>query len=514
MACAFVHFRALLVKSNSNWDIIINTHIAHIIILSAVGNKNIMKKESISIEALEKAVHKALKAWHKLDDGGANLLEELLLVQARRAEMRDQNPALQRLATNQVLDECLQELSQQDPEEARILRSRFLDDETILMVAHQINLSEDQVKRGQRKAIQSLTRILHFKETAAREERVQIIEADLEPSSYKKLYGVDSTLEMLVERLLTPSGTLLLALTGIGGIGKTSLADAVARQVIRHFYFEKVVWLRVPSTPIGQVASPDTTLNELMVQLGQRLLPYMPLSTPANQRNLQIRQTLKSIPYLVIIDNLEVEADTIYLLPRLSDLAGPTKFLLTTRSWLSGQTAIFHLPLKELSVTDALSLVREYAQGLGLAELAQAETAQLETIYQVVGGNPLALKLVVSLASSLPLSTILTDLTEAQSPRVEEMYRHIYWQMWQTLSEPGRLLLEVMPMIGHTGSSLKQMEAISGLRREQLLTAIPELVSRSLLERQGSTFEERYGIHRLTESFLRTEIIHWPENSV
>ena len=36
------------------------------------------------------------------------------------------------------------------------------------------------------------------------------------------------------------------------------------------------------------------------------------------------------------------------------------------------------------------------------------------------------------------------------------------------------------------------------------------LRNRSLLEVRGTIQAKRYGIHRLTETFLRTEIIHWP----
>jgi putative protein kinase ArgK-like GTPase of G3E family len=34
-----------------------------------------------------------------------------------------------------------------------------------------------------------------------------------------------------------------VTLTGIGGIGKSSLANAAVRQVIRHFHYDRIIWL-------------------------------------------------------------------------------------------------------------------------------------------------------------------------------------------------------------------------------------------------------------------------------
>jgi hypothetical protein len=54
------------------------------------------------------------------------------------------------------------------------------------------------------------------------------------------------------------------------------------------------------------------------------------------------------------------------------------------------------------------------------------------------------------------------------------------------------------------------MRAITGLTEAELWPALQELRNRSLLEAQGTVQAKRYGIHRLTETFLQTEIIHWP----
>ena len=123
----------------------------------------------------------------------------------------------------------------------------------------------------------------------------------------------------------------------------------------------------------------------------------------------------------------------------------------------------------------------------------------------------MAMKLVVGLTAVLPLPQILADLTQIHTSEIEEMYRHIYWRAWHSLDENAQNLLEMMPMSSGIGMQPEQMQALVDLNDGQFWSAIKELVNRSLLEARGSVMERRYGIHRLTDTFLRTEIIHWPD---
>lgn len=165
----------------------------------------------------------------------------------------------------------------------------------------------------------------------------------------------------------------------------------------------------------------------------------------------------------------------------------------------------------EVPPAAAAELVRAQAQSLNLTALAQATDEVISEIYAVTGGNPLAIKLVVGLTTVLSLPSILADMTAARITEIEQVYRHIYWQTWQSLSPNSQVLLEMMPMAAGVGIKPEQMEAVSGLTPQQLWPAVTELVNRSLLEVRGTAWERRYGIHRLTKSFLRTEIIHWPD---
>lgn len=458
-------------------------------------------------DTLQTAVTAALKNWADLIGTTTNLLENLLLVQQERNKTAN-TPAAHRLAANQILLDGIESLSRQDPTGAKILSLRFMDGNTVLMAAHKLNLSEDQLKRRQRTAIRRLTDLIWERETAVRADHIQTIQANLMPAGYDKLFGVQAVEAELMAHLQTAVSPYVIALVGIGGIGKTSLADTAVRQLAAQFRYDEIVWLRVNAEETDQSAhAPQSALEQILDGITERVCPQVSVA----ERNVGLRRALKASPHLIIVDNLESEADVAFMLDALNDLANPSKFLLTTRVRLPASASMLSLFLQELSLADAGDLIRHQAKLIGFPDLADAPDDAIAAIYGATGGNPLAIKLVVGLTAVIPLPQILQELTTAHTAQVEGMYRHIYWQTWRILTENAKILLEMMPMAAGVGVQPAQMQAMSDLTEDQLWPAIAELVNRSLLEPRGTVWERRYGIHRLTESFLRTEIIHWPE---
>lgn len=465
------------------------------------------------MKQLQTAVHAALKAWQTLDGTPTDLLEHLLIVQHERANAVanavansvSNSPTTRRLMTNRVLHQGIERLQKQDPVAAQLLSSRFMDGDTMLMAAHRLQLSEDQAKRRQREAIRQLTQILWEQETAVRQARLQQLHSQLPPAGYHQLFGTQEKVAELVQILRNPNAPWVIAVVGIGGIGKTSLADAAVRAAIAHFDYAQLVWLRVLPDQAQDVA------NGILAELAAQLCPDLPPSATAVQRDHQLRTTFKAAPHLVVIDNLETAVGMEQLLQKLNDFAHPSQFLLTTRVRLPATTTAYNFLLHELPPKAAADLVRHQAQNIGVQELASATDADIHPIFAVTGGNPLAIKLIVGLAAVLPLPTILADLKAAQLTEIEQMYRHIYWQAWHSLSPKAQALLEMMPLAGDIGLKPEQMQTMWQLDQPTVLAATTELVNRSLLEVRGTIWERRYGIHRLTEAFLQSEIIHLPE---
>jgi hypothetical protein len=232
----------------------------------------------------------------------------------------------------------------------------------------------------------------------------------------------------------------------------------------------------------------------------------------------ELSRAFKARPWLIWIDGFE--ADISHLADGLSKLANPSKFILTSRHRPSAGP-FFVKPLQALSFTAAAQLLRDYARRIGRLPMADAPEEQIAAIYDKVGGNPLALKLVVGLSDQHSIPTILNDLTELKiDNRIEDMYNHIYWKAWNSLNKNAQTVLKAMIMT--TPSTPGDLHYIASMCAEvsgdlrAVSAALDDLIQRSLVEPHGSPWdaEKLYGIHSLTRSFLHTEIIDYPPNAL
>ncbi|MCB9422800.1 MAG: hypothetical protein H6667_23575 [Ardenticatenaceae bacterium] len=474
----------------------------------------------VNQEDLYTAVHAALVHWGKLSNDALQPLAHLLTIQNQLNDNENGSLFALRRAVDQFLLANLDRLAGQDETGAKVLQSRFLDGKITRRVAQEMHASPDQVNRWQRAALTRLTEMIYHQEMDLQAELARVMEAALPPAPYSQFFGFGQARQVLQAQLVPTTAPWIIVIAGIGGIGKTSLADFVVRAVLPSLVYKQVCWLRVNGQQLsGESLPPELAYESALSDLAAQLWPDSSSSEPLAQLEARLRQALKAAPHLIIIDNLETMGQIAHFTGKLGAFTAPSRFLLTSRARPAGETAvsaalstaIYTHSLQELPFDDAAALLHHHAALTGLTELADADAAAIESIYNVTGGNPLALKLVVSLTAVLPLPQILTDLNESRIGPIEELYRHIYWKAWRSLTPPAQALLQAMPLVASSGALPAQMQAISGLDEGDFWTAVHELSARSLLEVQGTIQERRYGIHRLTEAFLNTEINRWPE---
>ena len=447
----------------------------------------------------------ALNRWHS--SSPEHLLDFMLLVSMRRDDPAGAPPgdlATRRMITNTVLLDEMEDLETRTAEDVRILRSRFIDGQTTVQVAFALNQSPDQVNRRQRSAVLALAELLLARELALRRRHGAVLEARLPSRQYSRLFGVAAAVEQLSGLLVPGEAPWVVALSGMGGIGKTALAHSLALGALADFEEPSIHWIHVPSQP-GLPPDPEETYRGILNELAARLTGSE--GNPETRRE-QVGYILKTLPHLVVIDNLESDHETAFLYEKLFGLAEPAKFLLTTRAGTSGSAGVLVHPVPELGFEHAAELIVDYSREIGMGTDAITAQDDLRSIYAAAGGNPLALRLVVGMtAGGLPLPVVLADLGKRKLAETDRMYDRIYHRAWEALSDDARDLLEGMPLVSETGGGHAQLLAFSGLPEDRFWTAIRELLSRSLLEARGAPSERRYGIHPLTRAFLQTQII-------
>lgn len=463
----------------------------------------------------EEAVRQALTLWHQSDAQGAPF-NDLLLWQ----QLTPTYDGALRRTTNELLTNVLTLLAREEPEYHKVLELRFIQEEPGHRIANILHLAEGTVWRKQREAIARLTTILQEEEQKARDQRQTRFAARLEPSTYTHLIGVERHLQSLADQFNQPGPPWLIAIEGIGGIGKTALADALARHLLGGHQWQDFAWVTARQQifngggAIKPIPKPALTTEALVDVLVKQLLGPAtgPTIQSLEQKKTLLRQRLHAQPHLIVVDNLETLLDVESLLGILRELANPTKFLLTSRISRFHEADIFHLMLPELTTVDALALVRQEALMHNLPELAAAPDHALQPIYATVGGNPLALRLVVGQTHIHPLNRVLTNLRAAQGYRVEQLYHYIYWQAWENLDSVAQRTLLLMPLVTEAGGDLDylaHMAAAAGLSTTAVSDALERLVALSLVDSRGGLYERRYTIHALTRTFLQEQVLKW-----
>jgi hypothetical protein len=449
----------------------------------------------------------------------ANSLTQLCLFNRLAAQAGQPAP---KIATpiRQLIEMALKILQERNEDAAYLLRERYLNNAGIKKLIRHLAVSDSQFYKLQGDAVSQLTDIILEQERQAQFDRRVAIEARLERLANQQLFGVDQLQQQLQTVVMGPAAPWLVALEGLGGIGKTALADWLVREWILDGRFYDIAWVSarqqtfLPAVGLKTVSEtagqPALTIELLTDALLSQLASTRPWALSFRDKEIILSRVLKQHPYLIVVDNLETMVDYETLLPSLRQLANPSKFLLTSRHSLRGYSDVFCLNVNELSQADTLALLAHEAQVRGVTALLQASSDQLEEIYRVVGGNPLALKLVVGQIQALPLSQVLNNLRQAQGRKVTELYTYIYWQSWQALSDVARQALLALPVASPRGSPLDHIAAVSGLELTELGQALEELSTFSLIEVGGDLENRRYSIHRLTETFLLTEVTQWP----
>ena len=462
-----------------------------------------------------KVIHNALKSVRK-ETLVSSPLEAMYLYQvARRAP--ESNP---QAATHQVLQRGLQALAEKFALEAKILQQHFVDGELIQTIAGRLNLAEGTVHNKQSDAITYLAETLYALEQQTLTNYHRALEARLNPPANTQLVGIEAPLTQLVDLLCTPGAPWIIALAGLGGIGKTTLADAVARGAIQRAVFDDVGWVTAQQqtfsalSGVRTVAQPALSADALLRNLSVQLLPDARLTAALTTKELQhlLCTQLNGRPHLIVIDNLETVADVETLLHTLRDLANPTKFLLTSRTSLFGAADLYHFAVPELTRPMTLGLVRQAARIRNLPDLLAASDDELQPIVETVGGNPLAIRLVVGQSHVHALDHILANLRAARGQTIEQLYTYIYRQAWDSLDETARRVLLVMPLVSSLGGTLAHIHKVSSLEIGAVTDALDRLIYLNLMDSRGDLKTRRYTIHNLTATFLQEQVIRWGMN--
>jgi tetratricopeptide (TPR) repeat protein len=226
------------------------------------------------------------------------------------------------------------------------------------------------------------------------------------PPDLADFVGREQALDKLVAALTAPpgpgGGAALVAVAGMGGIGKTSLAVRAAQETADAFPDGQLyVDLRGHG---GDPIPPLEALGRILWTLGVRDVPDEVAAASARYRSV-----LAGRRVLLMLDNAASAAQVEPLLPGTAE----TVTLVTSRRRLSGLDGAKHLPLDLLSEAEGVELLGSVAEN----RTAQEPTAAAEVV-RLCGRLPLALRIAGTYLADRPglsLAQLAAALTDEQS---------------------------------------------------------------------------------------------------
>lgn len=320
------------------------------------------------------------------------------------------------------------------------------------------------------------------------------------PASTADFTGRRAQIEDLSAALLPGTGdpgqVSIAAITGGGGLGKTTLAVHVAHRIAERF-------------PDGQLyvdlngafenaLTPESVLGQWLHALG-----VAPSELPAglDGRAALYRSLLSKRRVLVVLDNARDVPQILPLLPATNGCA----VLITSRSRLAELPGAYKLSLNSLPDDEATILL---AQLVGATRLAAEPEATAELL-RACDGMPLALRIAgarLGARANWAVSTLARRLSDRRR-RLDELAigdlaaRASFDVSYAALAKPGftgALSLErafrLLGLVSGPDISLRAAAALLGLCEERAELVLEALVDSHLLE---SPAPDRYRMHDL-----------------
>ncbi len=332
------------------------------------------------------------------------------------------------------------------------------------------------------------------------------------PGSVTPLIGREDE-ETQIFRLLADPRRRFITLLGVGGIGKTRLALAMARRVVNDTL--RVFLHGVIFVPLAGV----DTFEQMIVAMAQRLgLTLQGSEAP----EVQVLNHLRDRELLLVLDNFEqlIDPQSLHFLVQLLEEAPEAKLLVTSRvrlglyneqvyrlQGLSIPTTAVATPAAASSYAGIRLWIETVRRHLPDYDVTADELPALVTIGRQVQGMPLAIELAAgwrstlsapeisaSLASNLDfLSTDAPDLPE----RLRSM-RAVFQTSWRLLRPPEQAIFPRLAVF-RGGFTADLALAVAKAGPDTLAV----LQDKSLISRSS---EGRYTVHELVRQFAAEQL--------
>jgi tetratricopeptide (TPR) repeat protein len=346
-------------------------------------------------------------------------------------------------------------------------------------IAVYVNQDQRTIRRRQDVGLERLTQeLIEDEQELRRQQRQQRLQLLL-PSRHPAAHFRDQTfLETLRHIVCEGEAPQHLVLDGPAGIGKSSIALWLAHKLVEAEILDDLLWLDVGDAPLSLTSAIASQLD-----LPQSASPETALLA-----------YLYSHTTLLVLDN----ADHLLAAPeeaeRILSRLDSAIVILTSRRKPPANTWVYQVTLPELSREQAFDFLMYVSKRTSSRKSEDAALKHFDTIWQTVGGNPSALRTVLSVAAALPLQVAL------ERSGLESLYSDV----WQRLST-SQCRMWLLTLLFPDGIHWQQAQSVTGISAEETVDILSSLVDESLLMVRG---EDRYELLSVAATFLSLQVQH------
>lgn len=353
--------------------------------------------------------------------------------------------------------------------------------------------------------------------TLSEDDVTEALEGDLPLRMYGTLVGRKAHMNEIIGILRDENSRWMVAIDGMGGIGKSAIAIEIGHRSIEDRLFEKVIWISAArgissgfTTSLDTEVTYNSILNKIVTSFG---FPDM-IRLSIQEKIKQIRKLLHTRRTLIILDNMDTASEpqnqiTQHLLPILI----PSKVLLTSRHRFSGE--LYQIHLRGLETAEAKSFLQQEAINKNIPRLSNLDSKNLDLIIHATGGSPLAMKLVGSQLHHMSVEVTLDYLRKVKplhnnssEDSYIKFYQGIFMPSWERLTfDSQKLLLAMTQFPLDHGGPIEAIKTISELDDNVLNKSLSELWRFSFLEvTHPDPIRTIYYMHPLTYNFVLADL--------
>lgn len=267
--------------------------------------------------------------------------------------------------------------------------------------------------------------------------------------------GLDKTISKVLAFLKNKPTFSINVLMGLGGVGKTVLAQHIVHRLINSG--EPVVYITVESE---SSLSPKAKYRHFVRHLWERLSHKSPgkYSIAALQRN--ISGIVAQQPWTIVIDGLLTQEEVDIFCDKLSVWDAPAQILLTARHRPTASPNTAYLVIQDLRYKEAFQLLTHLTAKMQ----PHLKKSSLKEFIGIVGGNPLLLATVAgAIGRGYPADFLLAEIKKGSFNEFEATYEFIFSRIWQTLTDDQLNILFSFLFVAESEVNLTYLGEVSSL---------------------------------------------------